>query len=162
MNDASIEFNTQLELDVLLNGLTVINGDYVSRFDWAQLDEIVIPDGVKDLGDLAFHMCGGITDVTISDSVISIGYAAFAHCYNLTHITIPDSVICIGNYAFQECHRLRAITIPGSVVSIGRDAFWKCDYLTDLMFKDRKLNEISSIEGYPWGLYSGQISVQDA
>lgn len=159
MNDASIVFNTQLKLDVLLNGLTEVTGDYVSLFDWAQLDEIVIPDGVKDLGDWAFHMCSGITDITIPDSVISIGYSAFSRCYNLKRITIPDSMICIGRFAFQECSCLRAITIPSNVVSIGEDAFWKC-HLKDLTFKDRKLNEISSMEGYPWGLSPEKISAE--
>ena len=49
-------------------------------------------------------------DVVIPDGVINIGFGAFAYCGNLTTITIPGTVECIGDQAFMKCKKL---TIKG-------------------------------------------------
>ena len=66
---------------------------------------VVIPDGVTCIGDLAFHDCHTIEYVTIPDSVTSIGDRAFQFS-NLTGIVIPESVTSIGKYAFSSCPHL--------------------------------------------------------
>lgn len=130
MNDASIEFNTQLELDVLLNGLTTITQVYVRNFNVYDLNEVVIPEGVT-------HLDNG----------------AFAFCCSLTSITIPDSVTSIGEYAFYDCDALKRITIPKSVMSIKYSAFAGCYNLIDISFKDRTVDEVRSIIDYPFSIF---------
>ena len=39
-----------------------------------------IPDGIEEIGDLAFQECGNLTDITIPDSVKTIGWEAFNAC----------------------------------------------------------------------------------
>lgn len=104
MNNASFEFNRQLELDVLLNGLTEISEDYVLqriKKKLSELDEIVIPDSVTSIGTWTFFDCSGLTSVTIPDSVTSIGKHAFAWCDSLNLVfkgkTI-DKVRSMKNY----------------------------------------------------------------
>ena len=92
----------------------------------------IIPDGVKTIGDFAFHNCSALTQVTIGNSVKSIGYGAFAQCYALTEITIPDSVTSIGDYAFYNCFALTQVTIGNSVTSIGNYAFYWCFALKEM------------------------------
>ena len=58
--------------------------------------DVVIPNGVKTIGERAFNRCENLTNVTIPNSVTSIKESAFNWCRNLKNITIPDSVTYIG------------------------------------------------------------------
>lgn len=65
--------------------------------------DLVIPEGVKKIGDYVFQGCRYLTSVTISDGVTSIGNYAFRGCGWLTSVTIPGSVKSIGENSFQDC-----------------------------------------------------------
>ena len=88
--------------------------------------DVVVPDGVTSIGQLAFDMCDCLTSVTMPDSVTSIGNNAFYGCSRLTSVTIPDSVTSIGGWAFYGCSGLTSVTIPDSVTSIEWGAFRGC------------------------------------
>jgi hypothetical protein len=101
--------------------------DYVE-----EVENIVIEEGVRGIGNYAFYNCTGLTSVTIPASVTSIGEKAFYNCYGLTSVTIPASVTRIGTEAFKYCYGLTSVTIPASVTSIGDGAFYYCYGLTTL------------------------------
>ena len=92
----------------------------------------LIPNSVTSIGDYAFAVCSGLTELTIPNSVTSIGYLAFAVCSGLTELTIPNSVTSIGDYAFNSCSGLTELTIGNSVTSIGHWAFYNCSGLTSI------------------------------
>ena len=77
-----------------------------------------------------------VTDLVIPEGVTSIGELAFIDCTNLTSITIPDSVTSIGYYAFRGCSSLKSVTIGTGVTSIGSYAFYDCTGLTGVYIKD--------------------------
>lgn len=140
MNDASIEFNKQLELDVLLNGLTTITEEYVCKFNWRMLDEVVIPSGIID-----------------------IGYEAFGGCSNLRNVTIGNNVTHIGRWAFRACRHLTNVIIPASVTYISDGVFKMSGdpgHLPSLTFKNRTISEVRFMAGYPWGIPPENISVR--
>lgn len=116
---------------------------------WADLTEVVIEDGVTEIGKDVFQGCAGLTNVTIPDSVKKIGTWAFYLCGGLKNVNIPANVEIgdssfrqsgleqvtvsggsVGNYAFHRIDNLKKISI--NCETIGEEAFSGCDYLTDI------------------------------
>ncbi|MDY4675695.1 MAG: leucine-rich repeat domain-containing protein [Candidatus Borkfalkiaceae bacterium] len=97
------------------------------------LKEILLPDTIKIIQDVAFNNCPALEKITIPNSVTSIGNNAF--CYSgLTSVIIPDSVTTIGNNAFGSCNRLTSVTIGSGVTSISNDVFSACSELTSVIW----------------------------
>lgn len=111
------------------NPLTYAANLYV---DGKLLTELVIPEGVTEIGQYAFNGYRNLTSVTLSGSVTKIGNYAFSNCTNLTSIVLPEGLISIGEEAFYECNSLTAVNIPQSVTGIGRRAFSRCDSLSGI------------------------------
>jgi hypothetical protein len=74
--------------------------------------DVVIPAGVKKIGDGAFKGCVALTGVTIPEGVKEIGGYAFYGCKNLKTLTVPRSVKKIGKYAFSGCDFYMALIAP--------------------------------------------------
>jgi hypothetical protein len=118
---------------VIENGVTNI-GKY-AFLNCRSLTSVTIPNSVTKIGSYAFYNCSSLTSVTIPNSVTSIGSAAFRNCSSLTSVTIPNSVTSIGSAAFRNCSSLTSVTIPNSVTSIGEQAFYRCKSLISITFK---------------------------
>ncbi len=59
-----------------------------------------IPNGVTNIGDGAFYVCDGLTNVTAPSSVTRIGEQGFAFCYALTGLGLPGNAPSLGWEAF--------------------------------------------------------------
>lgn len=116
---------------------------------WADLTEVVIEDGVTEIGKDVFQGCVGLTKVAIPDSVKKIGTWSFYMCKGLKNVDIPANMEIgdssfrqsgleqvtvsggsVGNYAFHRSEDLKKITV--NCETIGEEAFSGCDYLTDI------------------------------
>lgn len=106
--------------------------DYGAIFSQSNIYNVIIPDGVVNIGPSTFDSCIALTSVTLPNSVINIGDNAFFGCESLNSINIPNSVENIGEGSFSYCSSLSSITIPSSVTSIGGSAFSGCSSLTSV------------------------------
>jgi len=106
----------------------------------ADITDIVIRNGITNIGAYAFYNCYNLRNVSIPDSVTSIGYRAFDSCKAISTIKIPESISIIGNYAFSDCYGLTVMTIPTSVKSIGDHAFSDCYFLGEIIIENNKNN----------------------
>ena len=87
------------------------------------MDKVVIPEGVKRIGEMAFFECGELSTVVLPDSLESIGEGAFYSCA-LRKVKIPASVSVIPANCFARCQWMTAVEIPEGVVEIQEDAFY--------------------------------------
>ncbi|MDE7391171.1 MAG: leucine-rich repeat domain-containing protein [Treponemataceae bacterium] len=78
-------------------------------------ENLVIPDGVTEIGEIAFEDCTNLTSVTIGDGMTSIGERAFYNCKSLVSVTIPGSVTSIEWGAFDGCEKLTDVTYNGTL-----------------------------------------------
>ena len=98
-----------------------------------------------------------IKNIIVPDSVKEIEYFSFYNCKNLKSIIIPDSVKYIEKYLFAYCINLTSINIPDSVEHIGYDIFYACRNLKSLIFKRKTIEQVKSMEYYPWGIEDESI-----
>lgn len=97
--------------------------------------EVIIPDGVTEIGDRAFSDCINITNICIPQSVTRVDDFAFSGCTGLTIIDIPSSITYIGNYAFLGCSNLITI-IYSEMTWFGNGCFNECNKITNKFFID--------------------------
>lgn len=90
---------------------------------WRELKEVVIEEGVTEIGMDAFSVCTSLETVTLPESLQKIGEKAFSYCTSLKTINIPDSVNVIGPKAFFFCKSLTSIDIPEGITEIGYATF---------------------------------------
>jgi hypothetical protein len=98
-----------------------------------EVKELVIPDGVTNIGNYAFAGCGEITSLTIPNSVTTIGEYSFDLCLNLATVNLSNSLLSIGRGAFSQCRRINSLNIPNSVTKIEDRAFFSCSGLESLV-----------------------------
>ena len=96
------------------------------------LTELTIPPSVSVIGSHAFTFCSGLREVVIPGTVNKIDTCAFHYCSNLKNVTIENGCKVIGENAFKNCTSLESITIPPSVEKIGDSAFQMCCSLKTL------------------------------
>lgn len=97
---------------------------------WRDLKEVVIEEGVTEIGVDAFSVCTSLETVTLPESLQKIGEKAFSYCTSLKTINIPDSVNVIGPKAFYFCKSLTSIDIPEGVTEISYATFCYAENLT--------------------------------
>ena len=116
---------------------------------------LILPNGVTDIGNFAFTGYKGLTDITLPESVTTIGYTAFYGCTGLTNITIPESVTTIGNYAFYGCTGLKNIKLPENITTIGYSVFSSCSRLTNISIP----KSVTTIRDYAFSNCTGLTEI---
>lgn len=106
--------------------------------------DVVIPDGITEIGDSAFACSFELKSVSIPSSVKKISDNAFWCCCELESVEFGDGIEDIGAHAFAGCDKIKNITLPESVKMIGYDAFGDCN-LTEFVVP----KNVSEIECNP-------------
>ncbi len=107
----SIQFGIFDANPLRLGAALVVNGETVS--------DLMIPDGIKKIGDHAFEGCTSIVNVVVPEGVTEIGGEAFSGCPNLKSVKLPDTISIIHDYAFSQCPNLQTIVVDAQLTKIG-------------------------------------------
>ena len=119
---------------VIEEGIT--NLGYRAFYDCYSLKNVKMADTVTDIGVRSFECCENLENIKISEAVTNISDYAFIGCSSLENVDIPESVIKIGIDAFRYCNSLKSIRIPDSVTDIDYRAFWGCSSLENVVLSD--------------------------
>ena len=113
-----------LETIVFPSGLEEI-GDF-AFFMKSYLKTAVLPSTLKTLGSYAFDQCRILDNIgeTLPSGVKVIPERCFFYCEKLT-FSIPEGVTTIGKSAFDGCYKFSS-TLPSTLKSIGSSAFENC------------------------------------
>lgn len=88
-----------------------------------QLKEVVLPEGLEEIGRRAFNSCRSLKRINFPSTLTAIGPFAFGHCTSLREVDL-SKVTTIGTSAFGGCRALERINIPSTVTTvIGAAAF---------------------------------------
>ena len=85
---------------------------------------IVVPEGVKKIGDFAFWGYEeGLQEIHLPNSLTEIGNSAFGWAKDVKELDIPEGVRSIGNEAFARMDALQKLTLPSTLCHVGKNAF---------------------------------------
>lgn len=128
----------------------------------SSLENIIIPETIKQLGELAFKDCHKVAEIKFNAISVECGSKAFwgvgsstdgvniiignkvteisdnlfslGRSNNIASIVFEQNSVCksIGSHAFDNCSKLKSVTIPDSVISISDAAFYNCVALEDV------------------------------
>lgn len=93
---------------------------------------VVLPEGLNNIGSLAFYECSRLQSVILPESVTRIESNAFAFCSSLRTIYIGEGLRKIGFAAFYGCSSLDAVRLPYGLESIEDNAFYMCESLSSI------------------------------
>ena len=107
-------------------GLTIVNG-VVTAWDGTGPVDMVIPEGVREIGEYVFHRAWRergvhVRSVKLPDSVETLGEGAFVGSH-LEAISFGAGLRTIGHSAFANTHLSGTIRLPEGVASIGKQSF---------------------------------------
>lgn len=102
--------------------LVVFGNVKYSQFQNKTFEKVVILDGVKSIGELAFFQCQELTEVVIADSVTEVKSCAFWYCNSLEKVTMPAGLKTVGRSAFNELENVD-LSRCGKLKNVNLNAF---------------------------------------
>lgn len=103
--------------------------------------DVVVPNGVTAIGDMAFYKRNDIHSVSLPDSVESIGDRAFVCCKNLRSVKLQQSLTDIGACAFCACDSLAD---DDGFVVVNNILFDYYNVLSEIIYIPKDVTTISS------------------
>ena len=133
--DAEKQRLSKIKKVTLSDGITFLGSN--SFYGNTAIEEIVLPDSIVSLGDLAFgsnsfNGCTSLKNVTLSNNLKWLPMNTFRGCTSLETIKLPDSITILNQWAFNGCSGLKEIILPSKVESIGWECFLGCDHLKSI------------------------------
>ena len=107
----------------------------VLRTKDAMVDEqgaAVIPEGTREICDMAFQENPQLIRVVLPDSVRKVGSRAFAGCENLREVHLNDGLEILEGNVFNGCSRLEELVLPASLRKVHAYAFNHTSFRTPL------------------------------
>lgn len=129
----SIDMSDIKDLDKIVK--LVISSDNINKIgpfavsQCPNLEEVIIEEGIKEIGTGAFAECEKLKKVSFPKSLEKVSDYAFFNCPDLKDIKIDSKKLTIGDFSFAQCDSLQHAILPEKVDIVGKGAFYDCDDL---------------------------------
>lgn len=106
---------TQLSIPSTIGGNEVV---YIGSkaFENSNLVSVVMPYGIKGIGEYAFYNNLSLLNIELSGSITSINNHAFDGCSSLASIVLPSNLTAIGSDVFTNCTGLSSIYVSSQTI----------------------------------------------
>lgn len=132
--------NSFKNVEIKAKKLTTI--DFNTFTNCSQLEKVVLPSQLRELGDNCFYQCLALTDVNLKSTLVSkIPVGCFFACKKLNELPITTHTTWIGADAYTGCQVSGTVAIPSIIDYIGAGAFYGCSNL-DFNFLNARLTYI--------------------
>lgn len=110
-------------------------------FEMSLIKDVILPNGIKCLGDYCFKNCRELTRIIIPYKVEYLGKECFMKCYELKEIQLDVNGLLydIREGCFKECKSIEEFIIPHKVEQIGIECFSGCSNLKRVILNNVKL-----------------------
>lgn len=130
--------------------VTAIGEDAFS--DHAEIERVVLPNGITEIGDFAFFRCEALTSVNLPKRLKRIGSQALSFS-GIKSVTIPKNVV-FGYYVFYACPKLTEVTFEDGFDTLGECAFYCCPALERVRLPE-------GLRTIPYGTFSTCPSLKE-
>lgn len=130
IEESAFEGIKNIDQIILPNGIKSIER---RAFADSTIIEIVLPNTVNRIGELAFSGCKYLKHIQLSRNLNILPTKLFWWCTSLENITIPENVVKIFDNAFNNCFALRIIELNKSLISLDSLAFYGCKSLQSIL-----------------------------
>jgi len=126
----TFEFISLLGTDIFYGCSNLANIVFESK----QLDTVLLPNTITELGENIFENCQKIEDVHIDISINNIPQSIFKNCINLNEVIISNNIQIIDESAFENCQSLTEIKFPLNLTTLKNNSFNNCINLEKIYF----------------------------
>ena len=136
--------DTETEIYNVVTGTAVIGdgafGGFMLEGKETALNQVHLPEGVKEIREGAFEYCRVLKEINLPDSLLTIQTRAFNDCSKLEKVTVTEhsNLQEIGTAAFQNCNLMKEAVVPGSVEKLGDCVFNFCNALQTIRYYGTK------------------------
>lgn len=146
-----VEIPSKVKHNNIVYEVTAINQKAFANAN--RLQGVVIPSGVKTIGDFAFENCDSLANIVFPGNPVSLGQGVFFNCTTVSNVTIGSDWKSIDFAMFRWSKSLNFVNIPAKVEKI--QGLKKLKYLTSITV-DPNNSKFSSFDGM---LYSKDGSI---
>ena len=130
-----------------------INEKVLTGVNLRDISEVIIPEGVEEIGNWSFSYCSKLKSIVLPKSLKKIGISSFYECVNLEKIIILGNLEIIDDNAFYGCSKIKELNIPDSVIKIGESVFEYCISLSSLSFPASIISRDMDVESYLMNIF---------
>lgn len=109
--------------------------------------ELVIEEGITDIGGAAFRGCTNLKSVSFPESLEGFNMSSFGNCTSLESIEIPANVGFLPEGVFGGCTNLKTVTLHEGLKGLGRSALAGCTSLESITLPN-SLTDIDTMAFY--------------
>lgn len=124
---------------------------------YTPIETVSFPSTLKKIGERAF-LGARIRTLKLPSNLKRIERSSFNNCDNLSKVELPRNIEYIGRWAFGNCDNLSNVTMFDGVEKIESYAFYGCPNLTDVRISQNAICGENFIGGNDYSYYNGRDS----